>query len=358
MKYRFSSSQIFMARTLAVLLWLMILGAIVWSPLVVSWLWQRKSITLFVPPLVIDPLVIKQFEEETGIRVHIAYFENPIALLSKMNASQGRGYDVVLTEDHALHALIGAHLVDEVQAEQVPFMKKIDPTFGQNYYDPGLHYSIPYYSIVYGIAYHTKIAAEAAADPHWSFIFNPPPLLHHRICMTDDPREALLLATFYAKGVLEDLRDVHTQQEVVHILRTQKKYVDVYSLERADNLMQTESCLAAVMASSDYWRIKAKYPFIEFMVPEEGSFKAVYSFAIVQRSEKKELAYHLIRYLFQAKVLHHHMHKFGYLPSITSVLTHAKTPPSFREYGSRPLFFFEPVVSDRLLNDLWIQVLS
>lgn len=344
----------------ASVLWFVIIGAALWSPLGLNWLWSSSSITLFVPPLVIDQKIIKQFEKETGISVAIAYYENATALLNKMNSTKGHGYDIIFSDDHSLESLTKSGLLHSLEKKELPFFTSIDPIFYQNYYDPALQYTIPYFSLVYGIAYNAAVFDKLAlqAPISWSFMFHPPAVLHHRLGMTDEPREALLLATYLTYRDLEAIREPRVQQEMVAVLREQKQYVDVYSLERADHLIQTENCLAAVMVSGDYWRVKRKSPHIAFTVPQEGAFVGFYSFAVLDRSNKKELAYQLIRYLFKPEVMRAQGSKFGFMPSIASVMAGASMPPSIYDYKDRPVLFFRNVIPDSAFNDLWIQVLS
>ena len=176
--------------------------------------------------------------------------------------------------------------------------------------------------------------------------------------MPDDPREVLMLAAQYKYGDIEVLKELDKQHSLVALLRKQKQYVDVYSLESADNAIQTENSLISVMVSSDYRRLKAKYPAVAFTVPKEGSFVGLYSFAVVAQSEKQELAYEFIRYLYTPEVMHHHVKKFGYAPLISSLRKGITLTPSLYDYRDRDLQFFKNVIPDRLFNDLWIQVLS
>jgi spermidine/putrescine transport system substrate-binding protein len=341
-------------------LWVVIIGAALWSPLMVHWLLPRTTITLFIPPLVIDPKTIKDFEQETGIKVQIAYYENATALLNKMNSTKGRGYDVIFSDDHSSERLIKAGLLSKIDKKRLPFFKNIDAVMARNYYDPALRYTIPYFSLMYGIAYNaaelTKLGVKMPTS--WSFIFDPPESVYYRLGMTDDPREAFLLATYYKYHDIFALTDLKVQEEMVELLRNQKQYVDAYSLERADHLMQTKNCLAATMVSGDYWRVHKKSPEIDFVVPDPGIFVGFYSFALVNQSEKKELAYQLLRYLFRPAVMLHQGQKFGFMPSISSVMKGHEIPPSIHDYKDRPMIFFRNVVSDREFNDLWIQVLS
>ena len=48
----------------------------------------------------LDEVMIKKFEEETGIHVNISYFDNNDELLIKMRATQDAGYDLIIPSDH------------------------------------------------------------------------------------------------------------------------------------------------------------------------------------------------------------------------------------------------------------------
>lgn len=355
-QYRFS----FVALTV-VGIWFCIIMAWLYSPVVINYFRPSNSITIFIPPLFIDPHVIERFEKEKGIKVYTSYFETSTALVSKITASGGTGYDIILSDDHSLEILHSQQLLQEVNSAQVPFYDQIDPMLHGVYHDPALRYTLPYCSIMYGVAYNVPFFEQhhIPIPESWSLVFNPAPLLKNRIAMNDDARELFMIACLYEYGTIASLQKKQVQDALVQLLRHQKQYVDVYSLERADYLLHSNDCTAAIMVSSDFWRLKNKYADVAFMVPKEGTFMGIYSFAIPHASKKQELAYQLLAYLFENQVLAHHMNMFGYMPAIKKVAADAINKPlSAHDYDDRPILFFSNVVPDSVFNDLWVRVLS
>ncbi len=55
--------------------------------------------------------ILKNFEKETGIKLYITYFENGPALLSKVVATKGSGYDMIIPDDHSLELLIQQEII-------------------------------------------------------------------------------------------------------------------------------------------------------------------------------------------------------------------------------------------------------
>ena len=352
-------SQLFLY-VLIIIFWISLIAAWLWSPLIINAIKTRKSITVFLPALTIDPQVIKKFETETGITTYITYYENPGALLSKLAASKGHGYDLIFADDHSMEQLVHKNMLATIDATKFSFFKNLDPLIAQNnYYDTQLLYTLPYYSTLYGIIYNKQFFADAGlqSPQDWSLLFNPPPLLRGRVCMTDDPREAFLLASLYKYGSPEALKQVSSQQEIVALLRAQKKSVDVYSIERADVLMQTESCLIGVLVSSDAWRLQKKSKKIGYVIPAQGTFIGIYSFAIIATSAKQHYATQLLEFLFKPEIMKHHQLSYGYNVNST-VVEKAPDIVSIHDFKEMPIHFFANVISDPVLNQLWIKVLS
>src|ERR1700735_161604 len=92
-------------RATIVLGWLLALGLFLYAPKI-FWHSDAKSITIFTWPMLLDLDYIKRFEKETGIKVNVTYYENSQSLVSRIQSSQGKGYDLIVAADNAIDTLI------------------------------------------------------------------------------------------------------------------------------------------------------------------------------------------------------------------------------------------------------------
>lgn len=338
--------------------WIVVVGAGLFAARWVHLGLSKRSITICLPPLVIDTHIIQEFERASGIKVNVSYFDSPTALISKLAASRGQEYDLVFGDDHTIDTLRKQGLLQKFDRQCMPFFQSIDPSLIAIYADPDGVYNIPYYITLFGIAYNSDFFKQhgIVAERSWKTLLEPADVMRGRVCMTDDARQAFMVAAQYKYGSFDALSDPSKQRELISLLQQQKKGIALYSLERADYVLQTHNCVVAAISSSDFVRLSVKCPEIEFMIPKEGGFKNLESFAIMKNSSHQKEVYEFLQFVFQRDVIEYHMHKFGY----TSVLKSVQRVPSFLHSLSKDttIQFFKTPVSDSLFNEWWIEVLA
>ena len=337
--------------------WIAIIGIFLLLPSLSGFFKKpQKSLTLFVPPLLLDPVYLKNFEKETGIKLYITYFENGATLLSKLSATGGVGYDIIIPDDHSLEWLIQHDFVKKIDKSKIAFLNEINPLLLNNYYDPDNVYSIPYYWGIYGIGFNSELLPLGAVGDSWSILFDKK-ICDNRICMTDDPREAVMIAAQYLFGSIDALKDPQAREQVKKVLINQKKHVEVYTLSRSDNLLQTKSCAVAAVVSPELWRLNREYPHIDMMIPREGSFFIIDAIAIPKTTRKDEMIYEFINYLYKKDVITHHAQLFGFCSPLSTV-----TIPGQEKFcPNTDLYrfdFFRNVISDEEINAIWVEVLA
>lgn len=344
-------------RILMILSWGSLIAGFLYLPYVYRLFDQKATLTIFTPPLLLDPEYIKKFEEKKGVRVTLSYFENGSALLSKIAATGGKGYDLVLPDDHTLDVLISRNMLKPLDKNKLAFWSQLHTSLLNPYYDPHNRFTVPYYWGVYGIAYDADQFPEGFVTHTWELIFSTTPCPGAHICMTDDPREAILIAAQYLFGTIDALKDPVAQEAVKQLLIRQKKQVEVYTLARADTLLQTKSCSLATIASPEAWRVSRLSPEIKMIIPQEGSFFIIDSFGILKDSEKDELIYEFLNFIFEQESIKHHSQLYGFCSPLTTIFVPSQN--EFCPIDQKSNFdFFRPVISDEHINEIWTEVIA
>lgn len=337
--------------------WAAVIVIFLFLPTIGSYFKKEKSLTIFSWPSLLDPVYLKNFEKETGIKLSITYFENGPALLSKVFATQGRGYDLIIPDDHSLELLIQKGLVKKIDSSKLNFYDQLNPELLGHYADPNNEYSIPYYWGIYGIGYNADSFAGSKLDDTWGVLFDPVLNQGNRVCMTDDPREAILITAQYLFGTIDALKNPESREKVKQALIQQKKFIEVYTISRSDSLLQSKSCGLAVIMSPELWRLAREHPNFNMIVPREGSFVVIDSMAIPAVSDKDEMIYQFLNYLYSHDVMHHHIENFGYCSPLSTVQIPDQENfcpiKRFKEFD-----FLRNVISDEEINAMWIEVLA
>ena len=109
----------------------------------------------------IDPNLIEEFEQETGIKVTYDVFETLEEMYPVIEAG-GVNYDVVCPSDYMIQKMKENDLLAELNFDNIPNVKNIDPQYMEmsKQFDPENKYSVPYTWGTVGILYNTKLIEE------------------------------------------------------------------------------------------------------------------------------------------------------------------------------------------------------
>ena len=323
----------------------------------ISALPQERSLTIFTWPSILDSRYLAAFEKDTGIKLHIAYYESNQELFSKLQTSSGRGYDIVMPSDYTVELLIKADLIKKIDRSKLNFFHRLNKRLLGNYCDPQNDYSLPYFWGIYGIGVNRNLFNGAAPEATWKLIFDSK-VAPQGIGMSDESREAVLMAAYYLFGTIDLKYDRETVEAIKSLLIEQKKWVEAYSESRSEYLLTSNSCPVALALSPDIYKIKSEYPHIDFLVPQEGSFVFIDSIVVSAATEKDEMIYQFINYLYTAEVLEYHRKKFGFCSPVYEEvpLISEGFCPSDEQLAK--LNFFKDVIPQEVVNDIWIAVMS
>jgi len=137
--------------------------------------------------------------------------------------------------------------------------------------------------------------------------------------MTDNAREAMMLAAQYLYGSIDALRDQKKVDAIKKLLIKQKQWVEVYTDARAEHLLAAKSCPVVAALSPDVWLVKRYHKNIEFVGPQEGSFIVIDALVVPAATNNDTLIYQFINYLYRPEVIRHHLKKFGFCPPTVDV---------------------------------------
>jgi spermidine/putrescine transport system substrate-binding protein len=335
------------------------IASFLYSPQLVHLFYVPKSINVLVWPNEIDGEYLEDFEQETGIKVHMNYFETNEELFVKIRASQGGGYDLITPSDYTVDMMIKEGLLQPLDWSQLNFFDRLYPALLGHYFDPKNEYSIPYYWDVYGLGIDTNAFGGKLPEVSWALIFdrNKTP---GKVGMFDDGREIILLASQYLYGSIDALQDPTKLHTIVQLLKRQKQWVEMYTEMRAAYLIGANITPVATLVSTDVPRLLANSPHIKFGLPKEGSFALIDNFVIPKGSAKQEYVYAFLNYVYSKKINQKYVDKY----QTSSPLKDVRVDHLLPGYAipTKTLFdkldFFRNVVDYQALSKLWIEIIS
>ncbi|TET06004.1 spermidine/putrescine ABC transporter substrate-binding protein [Candidatus Dependentiae bacterium] len=346
-----------LARFFIVIFWCVLFIAFLYTPHLGRFLRSERSLSIFTWSSLLDPIYLKKFEYETGIRLYVSYYESNDELLSKMQSTKGTGYDLIFPSDYMLVMLHKKGYLKKIDKTRLNFLEKLDPKLLGHYFDSKNEYSIPYFWAVYGLGVDLEYYKGKIPEATWGLVFDEK-IMPPTISMTDGIRESVYIAGQYLFGSIDALKEPANLEKVKNLLIAQKKHVEVYSEERSEDILLAKSCPVVVGLSNDIWRATRQNPNIIFLIPKEGSFLDIDSIVIPKTTEKDDLIYEFINYLYRDEVFAHHVQKYGLCPTIANseVEERENFCPSGQQF--KLLHFFKDIVSKSKLNEVWVAVMA
>lgn len=342
----------FIIRCAMVVFWIAAIILFLLVPHILESFSHKKSITVLAWPALIDTHYLKAFEKESGIKVNVRYFENNEELLAKMKETKGRGYDLIMPSDYMVDLMVQQGLLKKIDKSRLPFFNDLYPHLVGNYYDPENQYSMPFFWSIYGIAVNSEHFGGELPQASWKLVFDPRFAQPHT-CMIDDARELILIAGQYLFGKQDSFNQMQIEQ-IKQLLVEQKKWVELYTEERANFLLMSKMSPVAVILSAIVARIARNVKRIKFLVPEEGSFMVIDSFAMPIATDKDDLVYQFLNYIYKKEVLKNYIAKYGYFAPIKSI-EHTNLGiemPSAEQF--KKIDFFRNILTNQQISDIWI----
>ncbi|MGR3973413.1 MAG: extracellular solute-binding protein [Candidatus Rhabdochlamydia sp.] len=346
-------------RSLVVLFWITLFLFILYMPQFPCFK-KTDSINVFTWGDILEPSVVAEFEQATGIHVNMNFYSSNEELLVKLKATGGKGYDMIIPSDYSVEILAQENLLKPLDHDQLEFFSQISPQLLNLSFDPHNVYSIPFEWEIFLLGIDQDYFKEKPFIPSWKSVFDPE-VIDYRITMSNDPIQGLQMATFYLFGPVDTLSEKQLQ-EATSLLVKQKPYVNAYADFRADYFLATKNSQVAICSSSYLFRTMRKFPFIHYAIPKEGSFITIENICIPKASQKEHLTYQLINYLYQPSSMKIHYETYGIFPARSDVLN--ALPPddpmkkilAISDQEFKKFHFFKLLSSQAKIRDVWVQV--
>ncbi len=346
-------------RACIVVFWLLIIAAFLYIGNVTMLFQSRKSINILVWGQVLDKEYLVDFEKQTGIHVNVNYFENNEELFVKLRTTRQHDYDLIMPSDWAAQLLIKEGILKPLDPTRITFWHDIYPALKNRYFDPGNQYTLPYYWTLYGIAVNTDYYGGQLPPATWGLIFDEN-LMPPHICVFEDIRPLSLIAALYLFGRIDVLQQYEIEQ-IKKLLIRQKKQVEIYTDNRSEYVLVSGATPIVAGLTGDFLKIMRRFDNFSFLVPQEGAFAIIDSFAIPSASNKDNLIYPFLNYLFKKDIVKLYVDKFEFFPAVQVPVEYDERFADFVE-PTEELFknvhFFKNSISGDVLNDILISLKS
>ncbi|MFC4712598.1 ABC transporter substrate-binding protein [Planococcus dechangensis] len=255
----------------------------------------------------IDPDLIAQFEEETGIQIVYETFASNEAMMTKIQQG-GTSYDVAMPSEYAIEKMKESDLLVPIDHSKIPNLENIDPYFLDLPFDEGNEFSIPYFWGTVGIAYNPTLL-EGQTFESWDDLWDP--TLNQEVILVDSAREVIGLG-LNSLGYSLNSTDMAELREATDKLKTLGPNVKAIIGDEIVEMMRREEAAVAVTWSGQAADMMWINEDIDYAVPEEGSNLWFDNMIIPSTADNVDGAHEFINFMLDAEVAAQNADYVGY----------------------------------------------
>ncbi len=273
-----------------------------------------KVLNLYIWSDYLAPNTLSNFEAQTGIKVHAAYFDANETLETKLLAGHS-GYDVVVPSSAYFARQIKAGVYLPLDKLKLPNFKYMDPELMSSVtvHDPGNAHGVIYLWGTNGIGYNEKMVKALMPNAplnSWSLVFDPAVAAQVAKCgisILDSPAE-MLRAVYSYMGKDPNSQSPADLEQAQSILAKIRPFIrNINSSEYIEALANGDLCIAVgyngdVLQARDRAHEANKGIDISYQVPKEGSILWMDMLAIPKDAPDPASAYAFINYIMTPQV--------------------------------------------------------
>lgn len=275
----------------------------------------KGTITVYNWGEYIDPDLIKQFEEETGIKIIYETFDSNEGMMSKIEQG-GTAYDISVPSEYMIEMMKEKNLLLPIDYSKIPNIKHIDPYFLDLAFDPGNQYSVPYFWGTVGIAFNPTLL-EGQTFESWDDLWDPS--LKQRVILVDSARETIGMG-LNSLGYSLNSTDPDELREATDKLKTLSPNVKAVIGDEVTQLMINNEAAVSLTWSGQAADMMYENEDIDYVVPEEGSNLWFDNIVIPKTAKNIEGAHAFINFMLDPEVAAQNADYVGYsTPNLTAL---------------------------------------
>jgi putrescine transport system substrate-binding protein len=276
---------------------------------------SSKVLNLYIWSDYLAPNTLSDFEKQTGIKIHVAYYDTNETLETKLLAGSS-GYDIVVPTASYFERLIKAGAFTALDKSRLPNLKNMDTELMQKVKqnDPDNGHGVIYLWGTNGIGYNEKMVKALMPDApldSWRMVFDPAvasKLSKCGISVLDSPAE-MLRAVYSYMGKDPNSQSADDLVQAEAIMTKIRPYISsINSSGYIEALANGDICVAVayngdVMQSRDRAKEANKGIEIKYALPKEGSIVWFDMLAIPKEAPNLESAYAFMNYMMTPQVI-------------------------------------------------------
>jgi spermidine/putrescine transport system substrate-binding protein len=244
-----------------------------------------------------SPEMQKKFTEQTGIKLNITNYSSNEELLAKVQ-SKNSGIDLAVPSDYMVDIMQKLSLLAKLDKAAIPNLKLIDTKWLKQPYDLENVHSLPYSWSTSGIAVNRELYKGKITG--WKdFLYNPD--LSGKISLLDDSREVIGIGLRLNGHSVNSKSPDHLEKAKKTLFEIRPR-IKAFRSDTIDFLLNKEVIAAQVYSPDALQAVKRSAGTIEYILPIEGSTRAIDNLVIIAGSKNYKEAHELINFFLSTEV--------------------------------------------------------
>ena len=256
----------------------------------------------------IDDEVIKEFTEETGIKVNYTRFTTNEDMYTKL-VKGGGNYDVVFPSDYMIERLVAEDELLTLDYSKLPNAANTMAHLQNPAYDPDGAHSVAYMWGTVGILYNeTKTGGPITS---WTSMWDDQ--FKDNVLMMDSIRDTLGVTLKMLGHSLNTSDEAHLQEAKSALIdQRERGIVMAYGVDDIKDKMENNEAALGMVWSGDALTTMEKNADLCYVVPDEGSNMWVDGMVIPKSSKNVDGAHAFINFLLRADIAARNSEYIGY----------------------------------------------
>lgn len=259
---------------------------------------QEKVVNIYNWSNYISSDVLKEFTRETGIKVNYATYDSNETMYAKLKANPRSGYDIVVPSTYFVDRMRKEGMLQPLNKTKLTNFNNLNPALLNKPYDPGNHYSIPYFWSTTGIVINTKHHAVSDVQ-RWSDFWKPK--YTNQLLLLDDIHEVFSMALLVLGYSPNDRNPDHIKQAYLK-LKELMPNIRLFNADGVKSLYIDGDLTLGMGWNGDIYQAKRENPAIDFVYPEEGFVISIDSMAIPIGAAHLDNAYRFINFILRPDI--------------------------------------------------------
>lgn len=242
--------------------------------------------------------VLKEFTQETGIKVNYTTYDSNETLYAKLKANPHTGYDVIVPSTYYVDRMRKQGMLQALDKSRLPNFKNLNPELLNKSYDPGNHYSIPYFWTLTGIVVNTK-RHQPNQFEYWADFWNP--RYRNQLLLLDDVHEVFSMALLVLDYSPNDTNPEHIRLAYLKLKQLMPN-IRLFNNDGLRSLFIDEDVTVGMGWNGDIYQAAQENPALHFIYPKEGFVVSIDSMAIPIGASHVNNAYIFINFILRPDI--------------------------------------------------------